>query len=176
MGLFLVTVRLASKVCGIVAAGLIASAILVVCQMVVIRYFLQASATWQTDYATFSLVGATLIGSPYILSIKGHVNVDLLPNYLGPRGKVVLGIIANSGGLIFAAVLAWYGYVLFHESVAGGWRTDTIWELPLWIPFLPLPLGIGLLALQYLADIIEIVTGRDDSSAGQDLDELPSGD
>jgi len=33
--------------------------------------------------------------------------------------------------------------------------------LPLWIPYLALPLGIGLLALQYLADIIELLTGED---------------
>ena len=161
MRVFVAAIRLASKLCGMLAAGLIASAILVVCEMVVIRYFLKASATWQTDYATFSLVAATMIGSPYILSIKGHVNVDLLPNYLGARGRRVLAIIASSGGLIFAGVLAWCGYVLFHESLTGGWRTDTIWELPLWIPYLALPLGIGILALQYLADIVELVMGED---------------
>jgi len=166
MGLFVATVRLASKLCGMLAAGLIASAILVVCEMVVIRYFLKASATWQTDYATFSLVAATLIGSPYILSIKGHVNVDLLPNYLGSRGRRILAIIASAGGLVFAAVLAWCGYGLFHEALTGGWRTDTIWELPLWIPYLALPVGIGLLALQYLADIIELIRGEE--PAGRD--------
>jgi TRAP-type C4-dicarboxylate transport system permease small subunit len=174
MGLFLVTVRLASKLCGIAAACLIASAILVVCEMVVIRYFLKASATWQTDYATYSLVAATLLGSPYILSIKGHVNVDLLPSYLGARGRRVLAIIANSGGLIFAGVLGWYGYVLFHEALTGGWRTDTIWELPLWIPYLALPLGIGLLALQYLADIVELLMGGELPSP--DRAPRPSGD
>ncbi len=174
MGYFVATVRLASKLCGMLAAGLIASAILVVCEMVVIRYFLKASATWQTDYATYSLVAATLLGNPYILSIKGHVNVDLLPNYLGARGRRVLAIIAGSGGLIFAGILAWCGSVLFHEALTGGWRTDTIWELPLWIPYLALPLGIGLLALQYLADIVELLMGVELPSP--DRAPRPSGD
>lgn len=156
---FVAGVRIASRICGVVAACLIASAILVVCQMVVIRYFLGASAVWQTDYATFSLVAATLIGSPYVLSVKGHVNVDLLPSYLGRRGRVILGIIAGLAGLLFTSVLAWFGYVLFEEALVGGWRTDTVWELPLWIPYLSLPVGIGLLALQFVADIIELVTG-----------------
>lgn len=166
---FIVAVHLASKLFGMLAAGLIASAILVVCEMVVIRYFLKASATWQTDYATFSLVAATFLGSPYILSVKGHVNVDLLPNYLGARGRRILAIIASCGGLIFASILAWYGYVLFDEALVGGWRTDTIWELPLWIPYLALPLGIGLLALQYLADIAELLMGEDPSSVDRAL-------
>ena len=157
MKTFITGVRFASKLCGMFAAALVASAILVVCEMVVIRYFLNASATWQTDYATFSLVAATLIGSPYVLSTGGHVNVDLLPSYLGPRGKAALAIISGVGGLVFAAVLAWYGYELFHEALVGGWRTDTSWELPLWIPYLALPLGIGLLALQYAADIAALI-------------------
>jgi len=40
--------------------------------------------------------------------------------------------------------------------VVGGWRTDTVWSLPLWIPLLPLPLGIGLLCLQYLSEMIKL--------------------
>jgi TRAP-type C4-dicarboxylate transport system permease small subunit len=157
--IFVRAVRLASKACGVLAAGLIGAAILVVCEMVVLRYFLNASATWQTDFATFALVAATLIGSPYILSVRGHVNVDLLPSTLGPRGRRWLGVVAGIGGLVFAGVLAWHGFVLFHEALVGGWRTDTIWELPLWIPYSALPLGIGLLALQYLADLVELAGG-----------------
>lgn len=156
---FVAGVRLASRICGVAAACLIASAILVVCQMVVIRYFLNASATWQTDYATFSLVAATLIGSPYVLSVKGHVSVDLLPSYLDRRGRTILGVVAGLAGLLFTGVLAWFGFLLFHEALAGGWRTDTVWELPLWIPYLSLPVGIGLLALQYVADLVELIGG-----------------
>lgn len=150
-----------SKACGVMASLLLASAIVVVCQMVLFRYVLNKSTFWQTDYVTFALVGATLIGSPYVLLIKGHVNVDLLPHYLPRRGRVVLAWIACLGGLAFALVLAWSGWILFHDAWAGQWRTATVWELPLWIPYLSLPLGCGLLALQYVADIIALATGRD---------------
>jgi TRAP-type C4-dicarboxylate transport system permease small subunit len=143
-----------------VAAVLVASAIVVVCQMVVVRYLLNGSAVWQTDYVTFALVGATLVGSPYVLLVRGHVNVDLLPLHLGSRGRLILALLASSGGLLFSAVLAWTGWELFHEALAGGWRTDTVWELPLWIPYLALPIGAGLLALQYVADLLALATGR----------------
>ncbi len=161
MDRFINTVSAISRACGVFASLLIGSAILVVCQMVVMRYFLNASTVWQTDYVIFALVAATLIGSPYVLLIKGHVNVDLLPMFLSHKARVVLALIACLGGLLFTSILAWTGYTLFHEALVNDWRTETIWKLPLWIPYLSLPLGIGLLALQYIADIIALLTGRD---------------
>ena len=161
MNLFIDIVRKLSHLCGIIASALVASAIIVVCQMVVLRYFLNASTAWQTDYVTYSLVGATLIGSPYVLLIKGHVNVDLLPHYLSLPARKLLALFASFGGLVFASLLAWKGFELFAEAWQGGWRTETVWELPLWIPYISLPIGIGLLAIQYVADILALLNGRD---------------
>ena len=136
-------------------------AILVVCQMVFMRYVLGASTIWQTEFVIFSLVGSTLIGSPYVLLVKGHVNVDLLPVYLGEKGRYVMALIASGLGLVFCLLLGVTGFELFHEALTKGWRTDTVWSLPLWIPYIALPIGIGLLCLQYVADIIAIATGRE---------------
>ena len=161
MKAFTKSICLVSQVCGVFASMLVASAILVVCQMVVWRYFLNASTVWQTDYVTFALVAATLIGSPYVLLLKGHVNVDLLPHYLPHRARVVLALLACVGGLAFAGVLAWTGYELFYDALEGNWKTETVWELPLWIPYISIPIGCGLLALQYVADIIALLSGQE---------------
>ena len=150
-----------SRACGVFASLLVGGAIVVVCQMVVMRYFLQASTIWQTEFVVFSLVGATFIGCPYVLLRRGHVNVDLLPHYLGQRGRLALALVASAGGLLFSLVLAWTGFELFHEALVNGWTTETIWKLPLWIPYLAIPLGIGLMALQYLADILALCAGRE---------------
>jgi TRAP-type C4-dicarboxylate transport system permease small subunit len=160
MTTFVNIVSAVSKLCGVIAALLVGSAIIVVCQMVVMRYFLGASTIWQTEYVIFSLVASTFIGSPYVLLIKGHVNVDLLPHYLGERGRYALALLASLAGLAFCLLLAWKGYELFHEALVNGWTTDTVWALPLWIPYLPIPLGIGLLSLQYIADILAILGGH----------------
>ncbi len=150
-----------STVCGVFASVLVGLAILVVCQMVVMRYFLNASTIWQTEFVIFSLVGSTFIGCPYVLMVKGHVNVELLPHYLGRRGRYALAMIASLLGLLFCSILTWKGYGLFHEALVNGWTTDTIWALPLWIPYLSIPLGIGLLSLQYVADILALACGQE---------------
>ncbi len=154
-------VSVVSNACGVIAAVLVGLAIIVVCQMVVMRYFLNASTIWQTEFVIFSLVGSTFIGCPYVLLVKGHVNVDLLPHYMGPRGRFVLALTASLLGLLFCAVLTWKGFEFFYEALVNDWTTDTIWALPLWIPYLSIPLGIGLMSLQYVADIMALVTGND---------------
>lgn len=160
MKVFIRFVGMISTVCGVIAAVLVGLAILVVCQMVVMRYLLNASTIWQTEFVIFSLVGSTFIGCPYVLKVKGHVNVDLLPYYLGPKGRYFLAIVASLLGLLFCSVLTWKGYELFHEALVEGWTTDTIWALPLWIPYISLPIGIGLLSLQYIADILTLVSKK----------------
>ena len=55
--------------------------------MVFVRYVLNQTTIWQTDFTTWSLVAATFIGSPYLLLNRGHVNVDVLPLHLSPRPR-----------------------------------------------------------------------------------------
>lgn len=161
MSLFIRTVRGLSMTCGVIAALGLAAAILVVCQMVVVRYVLDGSTVWQTEFVTYAVAASTFIGSPYVLLHKGHVNVDLLPIYLGHGGRVMLALVAAVISLAFCVIIAWYGWLLFEEARSEGWRTDTIWKLPLWIPYLPLPIGMGVLSLQYVADIACILRGED---------------
>lgn len=152
-----------SRLFGLIAIALLASAVLVVCQMVFVRYVLGHSTIWQTEYVIYAMVAATFVGSPHVLLQRGHVSVDVLPNAAGPRGRRILEALSGLFSLLFAATLAYAGWIYFHEAWAGGWRTETVWAIPLWIPLLPLPLGIGLLALQYVAELIRLARAGDDA-------------
>jgi TRAP-type C4-dicarboxylate transport system permease small subunit len=142
-----------SRACGVFAMALLAAAVLVVCQMVVVRTVFGWSTVWQTEFVIYAIVASTFIGSPYVLLHRGHVNVDLLPNAAGPRGKYWLELCAGLVSLAFCALLASSGWHYFYSAWTRGWTTETVWALPLWIPLLPLPLGIGLLCLQYLVEL-----------------------
>src|SRR3546814_6528917 len=72
-----------------------------------------------------------------------------------------MAFVASLLGLAFCLVLAYSGFELWQDSWEGNWTTSTIWALPLWIAYAPLPIGIGLLCLQYVADLLCLVTGRE---------------
>lgn len=158
---FIAAVRRISCATGLAAGLLLFAAVLAVCHLVVVRYVLGESAIWQHEFVTFSLIGATFLGSPYVLLTRGHVNVDLLPIYLGGRARLVLAFVAAAVGVGFCGLIAWMGAGLWHEAWAGNWHADTVWSPPLWIPYLAMPLGMALVVLQYVADLVAVLTGRE---------------
>ena len=160
MTLFIATVRRLSTLCGYLSVALLLAAVLVVCHLVFVRYALGQSAIWQHEFVTYSLVTATFLGSPYVLLTRGHVNVDLLPHYLGPRGRLAMALLASGLSLAFCGIIGWTSIAWWHEAYVNDWRGETVWAPRLWIPWAAMPLGIGLLCLQYLADIAALLTGR----------------
>jgi TRAP-type C4-dicarboxylate transport system permease small subunit len=158
---FIAVIRRVSQLCGIVAAGLIALGVLVVCQMVFIRFVLNQNTIWQTDFVTWSLVAATFIGSPYVLLTRGHVNVDVLPHYLGGRARWWLALASILMSLFFCIVLTYLTGRFWLEAWENRWVSDTMWRARLWIPYSAMPIGLGLLTLQYVADLYCLATGRE---------------
>jgi len=161
MDTFLSIVRTISRLCGIAAAAMVGTAVLVVTHMVVVRYLLNESTVWQTDFVTYVLVAATFMGCPYVLMRRGHVNVDLVPMLLPHAGRLALAVLAAAVGLSFCGILAWKGLDLTLEAWREGWTSSSVWKVPLWLPYLSIPLGLGLTCLQYVADLLALVTGRD---------------
>ena len=149
-----------SQLCGFVAAGLVALAVIIVCQMVFVRYVLNQSTIWQTDFITYCITAATFIGSPYVLMTRGHVNVNVLPLHLSPRRRYVLALFASIVSAAFCAVMAVMTFLFWKEAWDNRWVTDTMWRARLWIPYGSMPIGLGLLTLQYLVDIVRLVTRR----------------
>ena len=161
MSSFVSTVSWMSRLCGVIAAGMLFLSVLVVSHMVVVRYLLGGSTYWQTEFVSYLLIAATFLGGPYVLLTRGHVNVDLIPIYLGQRGRMVLALFASLLSLAFCLVVAWTGYDLWREAWDKRWLSETLWEVRLWIPYLTIPVGFGILSLQYVADILSLVNGNE---------------
>ena len=143
------------------ATLLILVAIVIVCQAIFVRDLLGESAFWQTEFVTFALIGATFIGAPYVLMTRGHVNVDLVPLLLGPRGRFILALFAAAVGLLFCLVVFLSSLDWWYTAYAGGRVTSSMWRARLWIPYLAVPVGSALLCLQYVADLWALASGRE---------------
>jgi TRAP-type C4-dicarboxylate transport system permease small subunit len=153
-------VRGISMLCGYIASALVAFAVVIVCHMVFVRYVLNQSTIWQTDLITYCITAATFIGCPYVLLTRGHVNVNVLPLHLGPRGRFALAMFAALMSATFCAVMTVMTFLFWKEAWDNRWVSGTMWRARLWIPYASMPIGLGLLTLQYAVDIACLVTGR----------------
>ncbi len=156
---YIQTVAFLSRAAGVIAALLIALAVLVICDMVVERYILNRTTIWQIDAVSYCIMAATFIGSAYVLMTRGHVNVDVLPLYIGPRQRYWLALITILIALAFCATLFVLGALYWYEAWSKNWHSDTVWRARLWIPYLAMPVGLGLLVLQYIGELLSLIGG-----------------
>lgn len=154
-------VHAVSRLFGVAAAMMILYSIAVICQMVFIRAVLGQSSIWQTEFVTFSVVAATFLGAPYILLTRGHVAVDIVPLMASTPTRRTLHLIGSLMALVFCAIFLYASIPWWHESWLKDETTSSIWRARLWIPYLAVPVGLGLLCLQYLAEIWMVLTGRE---------------
>jgi TRAP-type C4-dicarboxylate transport system permease small subunit len=150
-----------SRLCGTVATLLLISAIMAIIHMVVQRYIFNLTTSWQTEYVIYALAGATFIGSPFVLLEKGHVNVELLPYYLGPKGKLILAIICSVLSLMFCIVIFILSCEVWLDAYVNNHTTGTLWNAALWKLYISLPIGFFVMILQYVADIVSLITKRE---------------
>ncbi len=154
---FLRVVAAISTFAGWVSAAMIVVAVGITCQMIFVRAVLNHSTIWQTEMVVYLVVGATLIGLPYVQRLRGHVNVDLVPIALPSRARFVMACFTLSLSIAVVAVMFWYGFDYWHYAWDRGWRSESIWGVRLWIPYMALPVGFGLLLLQLIADMIGLI-------------------
>ena len=158
---FLRGVAAISTFAGWCSAAMIVAAVFITCQMIFVRFVLNQSTVWQTEAVVYLVIAATLVGLPYVQRLRGHVNVDLIPLSLPPRARFVMCIGTLSLSILIVAIMLYYGYEYWHFAWDRGWRSDTVWGVRLWIPYLALPVGFGLLLLQLVADLVAVMLGID---------------
>ncbi|MEM1079074.1 MAG: TRAP transporter small permease [Pseudomonadota bacterium] len=154
---FLKAVAALSTLAGWLSASMIVIAVGLTCQMIFIRFVLNGSTVWQTEAVIYLVVAATLIGLPYVQRLRGHVNVDLIPLMMGPRLRRNMAIFTLSMSILIIGIMLFYGFEYWHFAWDRGWRSDTVWGPKLWIPYLAIPLGFGLLMLQLIADLVAVI-------------------
>lgn len=170
--LILKSISAISTICGVVSASMIFISVLITCQMIWVRAVMNESTIWQTETVIYLMISATILGLPYVQKQRGHVNVDLLPLLLPTFFRKLLTLFTLLLTLAVILVMAIYGFELFHLAWSKGWKSDTVWGVSLWIPYLSLPVGFGLFGMQLCADCWEVAIGKDDAMVPHDAEEL----
>lgn len=154
-------VHACSRLLGVFSAGLILLSIGVICQMVFVRAVLGESSIWQTEFVIFSIVAATFLSAPYILLTHGHVAVDVVPLMSGMGTRRVLHLAGSTIAVVFCGFFLYASIPWWYEAFESGHTTSSIWRARLWIPYLSVPVGLGLLCLQFLAEMWLVITRRE---------------
>ena len=146
-----------SELSGYVSGVLILASMLIICYGVVLRYVLGASTVWQLELSTYFLMFAAFVGGAYGLRHGDHVNLSLIVDRLPAKAQLYVKLVASILGFVFIAIVAVIAYFLWWETAEAGRTSGTAWNVPLTYPYLIVPLGMTLIALQYLVIVVEFI-------------------
>lgn len=148
-----------SQLTGYLSGIALVAATLVTLHAVLSRYFLGRPTVWQTEMSIYLLMFVTFVGAAYGLRHHAHVGVDLVVGRLPERPQLILRTVTAVAALVVVLVVMWTSAQIWWEAVEGGFRSPTAWRAPLSVVYAILPLGMALVALQYMAFIVEGVLG-----------------
>ena len=161
---------------------------------VIARYLFDANILWALELTVFLFAWLVLMGMSYGVKKHVHIGVDVVINAVSPGARKILAMIAVSASLIFAILLLigswdyWYPFATqrawletddipmpeFLQFLANWMNEGERYEkMPRWIPYLALPLGVGLLTFRFMQIAYQVFTGRlDRIIASHEAEEL----
>lgn len=124
---------------------------------VVARYFWGQSVPWVIEVSSYLMLYITFLGTAWLLSQNGHVEVDLVLNNLKPRTAAGFRAVTSIAGALVSLVLAWQGAVVTIDYFQRDVTVMGILNTPEWMLLGVIPLGGFLLFIVFLVRIWTLV-------------------
>jgi TRAP-type C4-dicarboxylate transport system permease small subunit len=119
---------------------------------VILRYVFIAPTHWALEVNTFLLAFLCVIPAGDVLRVGSQIRITFLYDRLTPAVKARLDVLRAAAGLFFCAIMIWKGSDMAWKAWLHNDRMSTSLGTPMVIPYLFLPIGFLLLALQYLSN------------------------
>ncbi|MGN0243739.1 MAG: TRAP transporter small permease [Lachnospiraceae bacterium] len=127
------------------------------CWQVFTRYILRNPSSWSEELVSYLFAWMALLGASLVVGERGHMNITILVDRMGPKMKKAFHIFAEIVACVFAGVILVYGGVQI-TSLAMGQMTSSL-GIAIGVFYIVLPLS-GLLNIIYtILNIIEIANG-----------------
>lgn len=116
---------------------------------VLLRYLFATGIYWVEGVLIMLVVYAALVGASAGVRQNIHVRLDVLVAKLPPLPRWWAYLTSDLLCLFFALAL-WYFGILYLLQVIGFGEMNAETEMPEWVHYLAVPLGMGLMSLRYV--------------------------
>ncbi|WP_177566882.1 TRAP transporter small permease [Phascolarctobacterium sp.] len=152
-----------TKIVAVIAGILILMPALMVFYEVVMRGLFNAPTEWSIELSVYCVLIAGFLGMSVTYAAGKHIHVDIVVGSLSPRTRCFIEVFTTCVGIFFCAVFVMESFDMAILSLEMDNTSPSTLRTPMWIPQMALPIGMGLLLLQFvrtlLVDIAKINTG-----------------
>jgi len=169
-----------SKIIGFInqsiAAIGIAAGVAVAFTNVVARYVFDASLVWATELTIFLFLWSIFFGAAYCFKKDAHIAVTIVLDLMPSKIAKMMLLLSHTITIIFLSAVAYYGYeylLLVHEIDE---RSIDLWDMPMWIIYLVVPVSFAFGAYRVGEKIVQILrTPHDEVVAESEAEQVLAG-
>lgn len=148
--------RLLNHTLNVLAGVSFLAMVVLTCWQVLTRYVLQNPSSWSEELVSYLFAWMALLGASLVVGERGHMNIPIIVERMGEKGRRFFAIFAELVSLAFSGVILVYGGIQI-TSLAMGQMTSSL-GLPIGVFYIILPLS-GVLNIVYtILNIVDIAT------------------
>ena len=143
----------------VLAGGSFLAMVILTCWQVFTRYVLQNPSSWSEELVSYLFAWMSLLGASLVVGVRGHMNIPIVVEKLGKKGRKFFANFAELIAFAFSAVILVYGGIQI-TNLAMGQMTSAL-GLPIGIFYVVLPLSGVLNMIYTILNIIDITTNSE---------------
>ena len=140
----------------ILAGGSFVAMVALTCWQVFTRYVLKNPSPWSEELVSYLFAWMSLFGASLVVGERGHMNIPIIVERMGKKGRKFFAIFAEVIACVFAGVILVYGGIQI-TNLAMGQMTSAL-GIPIGIFYVVLPLSGALNIVYTILNIIDIAT------------------
>lgn len=137
-----------------VSATLLLVVFVIIQYEVIMRFIFNSPTYWTHEVSTFSISWVGFLGAGYVLRLGRQLEVDVLTMRISHSARRLLGTATDVVGGAFCGFAAFLGYEFSRIAYLMRASSATEMDVALWIPYMTIPIGFSVLALEFLARIL----------------------
>jgi TRAP-type C4-dicarboxylate transport system permease small subunit len=149
------------------AVGRVERAMLTACQVaiaimtisifieVVANYLFNSPTLWASEVSEYLMLFLGLMAAASASRNRRHINTGFFLEKFSEKARRILDLLFSVLTLFFASYITYKGIAMVVRAVKYDMTADTLLGTPLWIPYLIIPIGIGMLAVEALICVVK---------------------
>ena len=134
----------------LIAVFILAALLIGVSAEVVMRYFIGLPTRWVNEFSEYALLWLTFLSGPWVLREEAHVKVEMLTEALPAEWRHTFHVVTSWVGAAVCALFCWVSTSYILEVFETGEFLFKSVQLPKWAVMVIIPLGLALLAIQFM--------------------------
>ena len=140
-----------------IAAVGITAGVAVAFTNVVARYAFDASLVWATELTIFLFLWSAFFGAAYCFKKDAHIAVTVVLDLMPSKIAKVMLLMSHTVTITFLLAIAYYGYEYLFLLIELDERSIDLWDMPMWIVYLVIPISFFFAAFRVGEKIVQIV-------------------